>query len=57
MLNEVPGSCCIFRVQTWDSEALAPSAVTEVLGGTWPQKTGTVASGGVDTICVGPTDW
>jgi sarcosine oxidase subunit gamma len=57
MLKEVLGSCSIFRVQTWDSAALAPSAVTEVLGGAWPQKTGTFAGGGVDTICVGPTDW
>jgi sarcosine oxidase, subunit gamma len=57
MLKGVLGPCSIIRVQTWDSEALAPSSVTEVLGGAWPQKTGTVASGGVDTICVGPTDW
>jgi sarcosine oxidase subunit gamma len=57
MLKEVLGSCSICRVQTWDSEALAPLAVTEVLGGAWPEKTGAVASGDVDIICVGPTDW
>jgi sarcosine oxidase subunit gamma len=50
-----PGS--IIRVQTWDSEALAPSSVAEVLGVGWPQETGTVATGRVDIICVGPLDW
>jgi sarcosine oxidase subunit gamma len=49
--------CSIIRIQTWDSAAIAPAAVTEVFGVAWPQKTGTVVSGRVDIICVGPTDW
>ena len=57
MLKGVLGPGSIIRVQTWDSEARPPQAVIQVLGGAWPQKTGTVAGGGIDTICVGPTDW
>jgi sarcosine oxidase subunit gamma len=51
------GRCSIVRIQTWDSQARAPSAVEELLGVAWPQKTGIVASGRADIICVGPTDW
>jgi sarcosine oxidase, subunit gamma len=57
MLKGVVGPSSIIRVQTWDSEARPAPAVIQVLGGAWPQKTGIVASGGIDTICVGPTDW
>jgi sarcosine oxidase subunit gamma len=38
-------------------EAVAPTSVEELLGVAWPQKTGAVASGRVDIVCVGPTDW
>jgi sarcosine oxidase subunit gamma len=47
----------MIRIQSWDSEALAPATVNDVFGVAWPQKTGTVASGRVDIICLGPTDW
>lgn len=57
MLKRVLDPCSIVRIQTWDSAAIAPAAVTEVFGVTWPQKTGTVVCGRVDIICVGPTDW
>ena len=45
------------RVQTWAAGAPAPSLVQEAIGVAWPQKTGTVASGRVDVICVGPAEW
>jgi sarcosine oxidase, subunit gamma len=57
MLKQLFDPCSIVRVQTWDSEAATPSAVDEVLGVTWPKKTGVVVSGRADVICVGPTDW
>jgi sarcosine oxidase, subunit gamma len=57
MRRQLLGPCSVVRVQTWDSEALAPSAVEDMLGVTWPVKTGAVASGRADIICVGPTDW
>lgn len=57
MHKQALDACSIIRVQSWDSEALAPSAVAEILGVAWPQKTSTVTHGRVDIICVGPTDW
>src|ERR1700674_1003797 len=57
MLKRVLDPCSIIRIQAWESEAIAPAALTEVLGVAWPQKAGTVANGHVDIICVGPTDW
>jgi sarcosine oxidase subunit gamma len=57
MRKVVLNPCSIIRMQTWDSAAIAPTAITEVFGVAWPQKTGTVASGRVDIVCVGPTDW
>jgi sarcosine oxidase, subunit gamma len=49
--------CSIVRVQSWDSEALAPRAVEGVLRIAWPEKTGAVARGRADILCIGPTDW
>jgi sarcosine oxidase subunit gamma len=49
--------CSIIRVQTWDSQAAAPSKVEQALGIAWPQETGAVACGRADIICTGPTDW
>jgi sarcosine oxidase subunit gamma len=57
MRRVVLGACSIIRVQSWNSEALVPPAITEVLGVAWPQKTGTVASGRAYVLCLGPTDW
>jgi sarcosine oxidase, subunit gamma len=57
MLKRVLDPRTIIRVQTWDSEALAPSSVEEVLGVAWPQNTGAAANGRVDIIFVGPADW
>jgi sarcosine oxidase subunit gamma len=57
MLKRVLDPCSIIRVQSWDSEAIVPSAVEDILGVAWPQQTGTVASGPASVICVGPTDW
>jgi sarcosine oxidase, subunit gamma len=57
MRKQVLGPCAIVRVQTWDGAALAPSAVEGLLGVDWPRKTGAVASGRAEVICVGPTDW
>lgn len=52
MLKRVLDPCSVIRIQTWGSQALE-----DVLGVAWSQKTGTVASGRADVICVGPTDW
>ena len=57
MLRSLLDPCSIIRVQTWDSQAVAPSKVEETLGIAWPQKTGTVARGRADILCTGPTDW
>jgi sarcosine oxidase, subunit gamma len=57
MGSRVLDPCSIIRVQTWDAKALAPLAVEDVLGVAWPQKTGTVALGRAEIICLGPTDW
>ena len=57
MDKRVLGPCSIFRIQTWDSEAVAPPAAEEVLGVAWPRKSGLVARGRADVICLGPTDW
>jgi sarcosine oxidase subunit gamma len=47
----------IIRVQTWDSQAAAPSTVEQALGIAWPHETGACLSGRVDIICTGPADW
>jgi sarcosine oxidase, subunit gamma len=57
MVKPLPDLCSIVRVQTWDSQAVAPLTVERALGITWPMETGTVASGRADVICTGPTDW
>ena len=57
MIKRVLDPCSIIRCQTWDSSVIAPVAVNEALGVTWPQKTATVVRGRVDILCVGPTDW
>ena len=57
MRKVVFGACSIIRIQSWDSAAIAPSAVEDNLAVAWPKKTGAVASGRVDIICVGPMDW
>jgi sarcosine oxidase subunit gamma len=57
MRRQVLGASSIARVQSWISEALAPTAVENLLGAPWPRKTGAVASGRADIICVGATDW
>src|SRR5277367_3682104 len=45
MLKRVLDPCCIIRVQTWETEAIAPTAVAEVFGVAWPQKTGAATAG------------
>lgn len=57
MLRSVLKPHAIIRVQSWAGEALVPSVAADNLGVDWPKKTSTVASGHVDIICVGPTDW
>jgi sarcosine oxidase, subunit gamma len=57
MLKFLLDPCSIIRVQTWDYDSPAPSAAEEVLGTTWPRRTGTFASGHGDIVCTGPTDW
>jgi sarcosine oxidase, subunit gamma len=57
MRRQVLAPCTIVRVQTWDSNAITPTAIEDLLGIIWPQTTGAVASGRTEIICVGPTDW
>ena len=57
MRKQVLGPCCIVRIQSWDDAKLAPSAVESMFGVSWLRKTGSLASGRVEVICVGPTDW
>jgi heterotetrameric sarcosine oxidase gamma subunit len=49
--------CSIVHVQSWDITARAPTTIHDVLGTAWPHEVGAVASGLVDILCVGPTDW
>jgi len=44
-------------VQSWDVAASAPSALDQVVGAAWPREIGVVASGLVDVLCIGPTEW
>jgi len=57
MHSRVLDPCTIVRLQSWDVTVRAPSALDEVLGATWPREVGSVASGLVDVLCVGPTEW
>lgn len=58
MVSRVLDPCAIVRVQGWDGAAGAPSsALDEVVGVAWPRQVGAVASGRVDVLCVGPTEW
>jgi sarcosine oxidase, subunit gamma len=58
MLSRVLDSYAIFRLQTWDPQAIAPSKIEQMLGVAWPRQVGAVASGGrADILCTGPTDW
>jgi sarcosine oxidase subunit gamma len=57
MRSRVLDRCAVVRVQTWDSQAVAPSLVESSLGVEWPLVAGAVASGRADVICIGPTDW
>lgn len=57
MRSRVLAPCSILRVQTWDVQAPAPSAVTHELGAAWPTTPGAVVIGRAHIICVGPADW
>jgi sarcosine oxidase subunit gamma len=47
----------IMRVQTWEAQPSPPPTVEQALGIAWPMETGAVASGRVDIVCTGPTEW
>lgn len=57
MLSRVLDPCGIVRVQSWDVAAGAPPELDEVASATWPREVGSVASGVVDVLCIGPTEW
>ena len=57
MLSRLLDPCGIVRVQSWDILAHMPAAIDEVVGALWPRQLGTVASGQIDVLCVGPADW
>ena len=50
-------SCTIFRAQSWDAAATPPPAISQMVGTAWPHQVGAVATGLVDILCIGPTDW
>jgi sarcosine oxidase, subunit gamma len=54
---ELLDPCTLIRVQSWGLEAQVPRKVQDALGISWPRETGTSASGDVDVLCIGPTDW
>jgi sarcosine oxidase, subunit gamma len=56
MLEILP-PCALIRVQSWSVGAKVPRPVEQALGIIWPTETGTGASGDIDLLCVGPTDW
>jgi sarcosine oxidase subunit gamma len=57
MLSRILNACGIVRVQSWDVAARPPAALDQVVGAVWPRETGAVASGLVEVLCIGPTDW
>jgi sarcosine oxidase subunit gamma len=57
MRSHLLDPCSFIRVQTWNSQATTTQRVEIALGARWPNEIGTIASGRVDILCVGPTDW
>ena len=57
MRSHLLDPCTFIRVQTWDSHATANQEVETVLGAPWPKQPGTIASGRVDILCIGPSEW
>jgi heterotetrameric sarcosine oxidase gamma subunit len=57
MHSRILDPCGIVRVQSWEVGASAPSAVEQVVGVGWPREVGVAASGLVDVLCIGPTEW
>lgn len=57
MHKRVVPSSSIIRVQTWGSKPVAPAAMAQALGLSWPIGVGPVASGRADVICLSPADW
>jgi sarcosine oxidase, subunit gamma len=57
MHSRVLDPCPIVRVQSWDATASATSALDEVVGVKWPREVGSVATGIVGVLCLGPTEW
>jgi sarcosine oxidase, subunit gamma len=49
--------CAVVRVQSWAGAVHVPPRVGEAFGISWPQETGAVASGNVEVLCIGPSDW
>ena len=57
MRRRVLDPCSFVRVQTWNSQPVAPTKIEQQLGTPWPQDVGAIASGRADILCIGPTDW
>lgn len=57
MVSREPDPGILIRVQSWDARERVPRQIEQALAISWPQTTGTVASGVEEIICVGPTDW
>ena len=57
MRSRVLDLCAVVRVQSWEVAASVPTALDALVGVVWPREVGTVASGLVDVLCVGPAEW
>lgn len=56
-MHKVLESGGIIRVQTWNSDADTPATLEQMIGTAWPRKVGLSATGHVEVLCTGPTEW
>jgi heterotetrameric sarcosine oxidase gamma subunit len=58
MLSRVTKLGALIRVQSWERHgAIVPAVIAELMQLQWPARTGTVATGNVEVICINPADW
>ena len=57
MRSRLLDPCSFIRVQTWEAQTTTTEKVEVAVGTPWPKEIGTIASGHVDILCIGPTDW
>jgi sarcosine oxidase, subunit gamma len=57
MASQLLDPCTLLRVQSWQVPKSAPEGIEDLLGMAWPLETGTVTSGRVEMIALGPSEW